>query len=180
MTAYRGEPEANRAYEILAPQVNSQKTTLQIILSRMSKIEGHYEGREMGKLEAKIDLLLKENAALKSKLGTPTPDVKSGGSSGGSTAPTAAKPKAPKCKEGQLLGDDKKCHWVKRSVATKVKKTEAESQRKLREKAEWLRREKEKRQRLEQKVRMLKQQTAAKPAPTLKAVPSSLRGAKAD
>ncbi len=172
MTAYRGEPEANRAYEILAPQVNGQKTTLQIILSRISKIEGHYEGVEIGKLEAKIDTLVRENAAMKARLvgSTPPPAVKK--------AEPPPKAEAPKCKEGQVVGEDKKCHWVKKAVAAKVKKTEAqkaEYERKLREKAEWLRREKEKRQRLEQKVRMLKQRPPPAPAPPLKSVPKTLK-----
>jgi len=65
MTAYRGEPEANRAYDLLAPQVNAHKTSLQIILSRLAKIEGHYEGMEMGKLSARIETLLQENSELK-------------------------------------------------------------------------------------------------------------------
>lgn len=174
MTAYRGEPEANRAYEILAPQVNSQKTSLQIILSRLAKIEGHYEGVEIGKLQAKIDTLVRENAAMKARLvgSTPPTAVKSMGTSG--TTATTTKP-PPKCKEGQLLGEDKKCHWVKRAVAAKAEAQKAEYERKLREKAEWLRREKEKRQRLEQKVRMLKQRPPPAPAPPLKAVPKTLK-----
>ncbi|NIT79707.1 MAG: hypothetical protein GWN58_33670 [Anaerolineae bacterium] len=166
MTAYRGEPEANRAYELLAPQVNNQKTSLQIIMSRLAKIEGHYEGKEMGKLEAKLETLIKENAELKARLGGTPGAVKK-----------VEPPKEPACKEGQVLGDDKKCHWVKKSVATKVKKTLAKKQ----EYMEWLRREKEKRRLLEQKVRMLKQQTATRPPPApapppLKAVPKSLKG----
>jgi hypothetical protein len=175
MTAYRGEPEANRAYEILAPQVNNQKTSLQIILSRLAKIEGHYEGVEVGKLQAKIDTLVRENAAMKARLvgSSPPPAVKKVEPRPGASA--------PKCKEGQVAGDDKKCHWVKRTVAAKVKATEAQTkeyERKLREKQEWLRREKAKRRLLEQKVRMLKQRPMPKPAPpALKAVPKSLKAA---
>jgi hypothetical protein len=179
MTAYRGEPEANRSHELLAPQLNAQKVRLQIILSRLSKIEGHYTGMAAGKLEAKIDMLLKENAALKaqSPLKTLEPGVKK------AEPPKAALPKAPpKCRKGQVIGDDKKCHWVQKAVAAKVKAQAAKTkdyQRRLREKHEWLKREKEKRQRLEQKVRMLKQRPYPKPAPPpLKAVPESLKGDK--
>lgn len=165
MTAYRGEPEANRAYDLLAPQVNAHKTSFQIVLSRLAKIEGHYEGLEMGKLSARIDSLLMENAELKKKL---------------EALPSAVKNSEPpkvedqKCKEGQVLGDDKKCHTVQRTVADKVKRTLA----KKREYEEWLRREKEKRQLLEQKVKMLKQRPPPVPAPPpLKTVPDSLEAA---
>lgn len=165
MTAYRGEPEANRAYDLLAPQVNNQKTSLQIIMSRLAKIEGHYEGLEMGKLSARIDSLLMENAELKKRLEAPPTAVKE---------KEAPKPPEEKCKEGHVLGDDKKCHKVQRTVADKVKKTLAKKQ----EYEEWLRREKEKRQLLEQKVKMLKQKAPAAPAPPpLKTVPDSLEAA---
>lgn len=163
MTAYRGEPEANKAYDLLAPQVNAQKTSLQIILSRLAKIEGHYEGLEMGKLSARIDSLLAENADLKKKLEQGPPAVKK-----------EEPPKPPDCKAGEILGDDKKCHKVQKSVATKLEKTIA----KKKEYEEWLRREKEKRRLLEQKVRMLKQAPPAPAPPRLKSVPDSLEAAK--
>jgi hypothetical protein len=185
VTAYKGEPEANRSHELLAPQVNAQKISLQIILSRLSKIEGHYAGMAAGKLEAKIDMLLKENAALKARtpVTTPVPGVKKvqppkGGGGGGGTAMGTIS-NVPKCKKGQVIGDDKKCHWVQKAVAAKVKAQAAKTkdyQRRLREKHEWLRREKAKRRQLEQKVRMLKQRPYPKPMspPPLKAVPESL------
>lgn len=165
MTAYRGEPEANKAYDLLAPQVNAQKTSLQIILSRLAKIEGHYEGMEMGKLSARIDALLAENIELKKRLEVPPTAVKER---------EAPKPPETPCKEGHVLGDDKKCHKVQQTVADKVKKTLAKKQ----EYEEWLRREKEKRQLLEQKVKLLKQQQQPALAPPhLKTVPDSLEAA---
>lgn len=162
ITAYRGEPEANRAYELLAPQINAQKTSLQIVLSRLSKIEGHYEGREIGRLEAQVDRLLRENTELKSRLLGPGPGV-------------VKKTQSAACRAGFVLGQDKRCHRVRKTVATKVRATEHQ----LREKQEWLRQEKEKRRQLEQKVRVLKEQRgSAKPAPpTLKAVPKTLQEA---
>jgi hypothetical protein len=169
MTAYRGEPEANRAYDLLAPQVNAHKTSLQIILSRLAKIEGHYEGMEMGKLSARIETLLQENSELKKKLEQPPTAVKS-------NEPTSQAVPPPGCKEGFVQGDDKRCHRVQPTVAKKFQKTLA----KKKEYEEWLRREKEKRQLLEQKVRMLKQHRPPAPAPppSLKTVPDSLEAAK--
>jgi hypothetical protein len=173
ITAYKGEPQATKAYELLAPQVNNQMSSLQIILTRLAKIEGHYEGLEMGKLSARIDSLLVENADLKRKLET-LPVVKK------SVEPTPAPASAPAaCKEGHIAGTDGKCYRVQKTVAKKVKAAEAkvkDYERKLREKQEWLRREKERSQKLNQKLEQMLQKKAAPVAPVLQAVPPDLKG----
>lgn len=161
MTAYRGEPEANRAYAILAPQVNAQRASLQAVLSRLAKIEGHYEGKEIGKLEAQIERLIQENKQLRRKTTFRAPI-------------SVKKRKPPKsCKAGYVLGQDYKCHHVKRTVATKVRATE----QKLRENQAWLQHEKRRRGHLEQRMRVLKNQARSKPQMLLKAVPETLKKA---
>lgn len=174
ITAYRGEPEANRAYEILAPQLNRQRTAIQIALGKLAKMEGRLEGEAAARLEAKVDKLTEENRKLKDQLMGPPQSVKK-------TSPaTPAPPEhtAVKCPDGQVAGSDGKCHNVRRTIAARVKADTEKAktfERKLREKQEWLRREREKRQQLEQKVRMLNAAQKAVVAPQLKMVPSSLK-----
>jgi len=176
MTAYRGEPEANRAYEILAPQVNRQRTALQITLGKLSKIEGRLEGETAAKLAAKLDKLSEENAALKAQIDALKINPKGVKSTSPSTDPQASSVK--KCPDGQVLGADGVCHRVRKAIAAQVQADTVRArvtEQKLREKKEWLRREKEKRRQLEQKLRMLKATQQAETTPQLKIVPDSLK-----
>jgi len=177
VAAVKGEPEANRAYEILAPQLNAQRSRLIEAEKSLAKLEGRSQGWRVGKISAQLDALREENQKLKDQLAARPTSVKKGSAA---SKPTVADG-GTKCRKGYVLAEGK-CRRVNRAVAKKVADDErraAEIARKLNEKHRWLQQEKQKRKALEQKLKQLQSKSKAPPAPRhhLKAVPKRLRDA---
>lgn len=179
VTAVKGEPEANRAYEVLAPQINAQRARLIEAEKSLAKLEGRSQGWRVGKISAQLAALREQNQKLKDQLtSASTSGVKKGSAK---PAPAAASAEPKKCRAGYVLAEGK-CRRVNRAVAKKVADDErkaVEIARKLKEKHQWLQREKQRRQALEQKLKQLQSKMKAPPAPRhhLKAVPKRLRDA---
>lgn len=154
VTAYRGEPVAQKTWETLRAEVNKQAEAINKLHLRIVHFQGHQEGQTAAELQHKLDDLQRKYDEIKEK-----------------DEPSKEKVEAPKkCRSGQVLAEGK-CRSVPRAVNDLVKKKEEEL-KKVKKEAE-----EEKRRHREEERKRIRQQTQklAKPAPPLlKGLPKHL------
>lgn len=111
----KGEPVAEKAYEVLRVNQNKQAKELNRIRMRLVYFQAYQEAQTAMTIQSKLEALQKKYDALLA--GKPHAAVKP------ATKPTvvAAPPKKPDCKDGWVRGTDNKCHRVRKAVAVRVK-----------------------------------------------------------
>jgi gluconate kinase len=113
ITAARGEPVAEQTWTTLKAQVDKQSEVINKMHRRLIYFQAKEESRTAMQLQAQLEALQKKYDELKSQ--------------------KSSVPKAPekhavaKCKQGQVLGSDSRCHWVRKAVAAKVKESKSEA-----------------------------------------------------
>ena len=161
----RGEPVAEKTWTTVRTELNEHTKTINKIRTRLVYFQAWQEAKTAMELQQKLETLQRKYDALKAgKSAAKAPK----------SMPTKVA-KTEKCKDRQVLGDDGKCHWVRKVVATKVQKSEAQ----VRAMRKALEAEKRKRLALERRksdlVRKLIQQSKAADAPApLRALPKRL------
>lgn len=128
---FKGEPVAEKAYDVLRANQNKQAKELNRIRMRLVYFQAYQEAQTAMSVQAKLEALQKKyDTLLAGKPQATAPPV--------AKPPTvaAAPPKKPDCKEGWVRGTDKKCHRVRKAVATRMKtdaRAAKETKRRLRE-----------------------------------------------
>lgn len=134
ITVFKGEPLAQDTWTTLKVKVDEQSKVINKIEKRMVYFQAFQEAQNSLALQQRLAELQKlyDEAVAKG---------------------VAKKPSAEECTGNQVLGDDGKCHWVKETVAVKIRKAEAVKEifeKKLDD-------EKSKRIKLEQKKQIIEQ-----------------------
>lgn len=116
---FRGEPVAQKAWETArdalnkqALTLNHQQKTINRLKTRMVYFQAWQEASTAMAVQQKLEALQKKYDSLRSKGGV--------GTAGQPAAPKIVA--KPTCSAGHLLGDDKKCHRVRRAIAARVEK----------------------------------------------------------
>jgi len=161
VTAYRGEPVAEKTWTTVRSQLNRQAEMINKLHLRMVHIQAHEEGKTSAAIQLKLDELQKKYDQL--QINT---EVRAS-----AVGPTSLPESSADCQVGHIKIDNK-CRSVAKSVAVKVKaderKTEVIQKSLDEEKLRRLREEKIRRQ-VDQKI-----QKAQSAQPMLKQLPPKL------
>lgn len=120
---FKGEPVAEKAYDVLRANQNKQAKELNRIRMRLVYFQAYQEAQTAMTVQTKLEALQKKYDELFSKRATSKP-----------VTPSTATPLPRTCRESWVMGADKKCHQVRKPVAKAVKTAVAhaeETKRKL-------------------------------------------------
>jgi hypothetical protein len=156
VTAYRGEPVAEKTWTTVRTQLNQQAAAVNKLHLRVVHMQAHEEGKTSAAIQLKLDELQKKYDQLRvSSSSTPPPTI------------ALPAPRSTDCKDGQIRINDR-CRPVSRSIAAKVRADEKETDE-IRQKlmVEKLRRmeEEERRRAAEKKVKSTQSTTLLRSLP---------------